>query len=65
MAVPALTISTQSPGVPPLDSTSLILKIGAGQSFAAPFVELAVVMNAPVPFGQRPYVVATACAVHE
>ena len=47
-------ISTQSPGVPPLDSTSLILKTGAGQSFAAAFVEPAVVVNAPVPLGQRP-----------
>ena len=34
------------------------------QSFAAPFVGLVVVVNAPVPSGQRPYVVP-ACGVHE
>src|SRR5262245_48408323 len=63
---PGLNNSTQSPGDPPLDSTSLIFTTGTppAQSLAAPLVELPVVVNAPEPFGQRPYVVA-ACGVHE
>ncbi len=53
---PTLTSSTQSPGVPPLDSISLIFTYDEGvpQSFAAPLVEVAVGANAPVPSGQRP-----------
>jgi len=53
---PVLVSSTQSSGTPPFDSTSLSLideKV-VGQSLAVPFVELFVVTNAPVPFGQRP-----------
>ena len=48
--------STQSPGVPPFDSTSLMCTVvdRRAQSFAAPLVDSAVVAKAPVPFGQRP-----------
>jgi hypothetical protein len=62
---PVLMISTQSPGVPPFDSTSLMCTLVTGtppQALGAALVALAVVVNAPVPFGHRPYVVA-ACAV--
>jgi hypothetical protein len=45
--------STQSPGVPPSDSTSLILT-GLPQSFELPLVTLVVVVKAPLPLGQRP-----------
>ncbi len=61
--MPVFSNSAQSPGVPPLDSTSLTMTDGiatAAQSFVAPFVEVAVVANEPTPSGQRPYVVATA-----
>jgi hypothetical protein len=51
--VPTLTSSTQSPGVPPEDSTSLIRTAGR-QSFGRPLVEVLVVANSPVPSGQRP-----------
>jgi hypothetical protein len=50
---PTVVSSTQSPGVPPLDSTSL-RRTGEEQSFAAPFVLVVVVANSPVPSGQRP-----------
>src|SRR4051812_17570847 len=64
-ALPVLISSIQSPGVPPLDSTSLIFTVGVGaaQSFAVFFVEDTVVVNGPEPSGQRPYVVV-AWAVH-
>ena len=61
-STPLLTSSTQSPGSPPLDSTSLI-RTAAEQSLAAPRVEDVVVVKSPVPSGQRPYVVA-ACVTH-
>src|SRR5262245_54276989 len=56
---PVLMSSTQSPGTPALDSTSFMRTpvIGPPQSFVAPLVTLLVVMNSPVPLGQRPYVV--------
>jgi hypothetical protein len=44
--------STQSPGVPPLDSISVIFTATL-QSLAAPFVEAVAVVNAPVPSGHR------------
>src|SRR5215813_2046458 len=65
--VPVLMSSTQSPGVPPFDSTSLMRTVAADappQRFAAPLVDSELAVNAPVPFGQRPYVTA-ACSVHE
>ena len=62
MVVPRLYNSIQSPGTPPFDSTSFTTT-STRQSFAAPLVDAAVVTNAPVGVGHRPYVVA-ACAVH-
>jgi hypothetical protein len=56
VVLPVLYKSTQSPGVPPLDSTSLILTASASapQSFSAPLVGAPVVAKGPVAFGQRP-----------
>ena len=53
------TSSTQSPGLPSADSTSLI-RTGL-HAFARPRVEAVVSRKSPVPSGQRPQVVA-ACA---
>src|SRR5262245_30644256 len=54
--VPVLMSSTQSPGVPPFDSTSLMRTVmdAAPQRFAPPFVDSELVVNVPVPLGQLP-----------
>ena len=56
VAPPLLISSTKSATLGSLDSTSLIFTSAAAapQLFAAPRVEAAVVVNTPVPLGQRP-----------
>ena len=53
VVLPVLVSSTQSPGVPSCDSTSLI-RTGEEQSFAAPLVEAVVSTSGPTPSAQRP-----------
>ena len=58
----APVVSRAAPAAPAAPPVPPVPIPPAGQSFAAPFVELTVLTNGPVPFGQRPYVIA-ACAV--